>query len=72
MTFPAGSHVLIELVYHGHAAVGTVKRVLAGGLVHEIEMADGQVIPFMGDVLKPAPENVSMFRKPAEEQRQWL
>lgn len=55
--------VLIPRLFAGHPGVGTVRRVFGSGAVHEVELSDGRVIPCMGDVLLPAPDNVVVFKR---------
>ncbi len=45
--------------------IGVVRRVMGGGTVHIVEFADGQTIPCLGDVLKAAPSNVTVFKSRA-------
>ncbi len=45
--------------------VGVVRRVMGGGTVHIVEFANGDLVPCLGDVLKPAPSNVTVFKTKA-------
>lgn len=54
--------------------VGTVTRVLAGGLFYKVDFPRFGEIPCMADALKDAPENVVPFRRRSDEHdgRNWL
>ena len=41
--------------------IGVVRRVMGGGTVHIVEFANGDLVPCLGDVLKAAPSNVTVF-----------
>lgn len=45
--------------------IGVVRRVMGGGTVHIVEFANGDLVPCLGDVLKPAPSNVTVFKTKA-------
>ena len=43
--------------------VGVVRKVVAGGYAYRVEMPSGETFVCLGDVLKPAPSNVLVFKK---------
>ncbi len=57
MTFSPGQHVQMR------RDVGVVSQVLARGYAYRVAFPDGQEFVCLKEVLKPAPENVTVFRR---------
>lgn len=57
MTFSPGQHVQMR------RDVGVVSKVLAHGYAYRVKLASGTEALFLAPALKPAPDNVTVFRR---------